>query len=362
MKILFVTSSSINGGAQKHIREMFISLTKLGHKVFLSAPHGWLIDELHAYQDNLLPFNTSKEGYSVISSWMKKETPDITNTFILSGGVMGTRAWSKIKCGKLFVTVNNPVIYDGISWYNKLIYPKLYKWMSKYASAFLVKSDTVRNEVESVIDNKKPVLSIKNGVDFAVFNKEISYPDLKKELGINKDEILVSNVAVLDERKGQKYLIEAITQLRKTYPIHLMIAGEGPLKSYLISIIKQNQAESYIHLLGRRSDINCVLANTDIFVLSSNHEGLPNSLMEAMAMGLPCISTDVGGVKQLITDSSLGLVIPSKSSSAIVSAIEKYITDPNYKNEAGSNAYRSIVNNYDQSAVAGELVSIYENL
>lgn len=362
MKILFVTSSSINGGAQKHIREMFKSLSALGHEMYLSAPEGWLLDELSDYKSKLYPFASKREGVSVVSKLIKEIKPDITNTFILSGAVIGTLAWKKNQYGKLFVTVNNPVLYDGVSLAGRLLYPRLYRYISKYASAFLVKSDTVRDEVEKVICGKKPVLSIKNGVDFSIFNKDALYNNFKKELGVGEKEIVIGNVAVLNERKGQQYLIEAVAKLRDRYPLHLIIAGEGPFRQELEQRVSQLNASNYVHFLGRRSDVNTVLANCDVFVLPSLHEGLPNSLMEAMAMGLPCVATDVGGVRQLIADGENGIVIEPKSSEAIALSIEKLLGDVKMMETYGREAYNFIYAGFKQEAVAKELVEIYQTI
>lgn len=360
MRILFITSSSINGGAQKHIREMFKSLTLLGHEVYLVAPSGWLTDELALYGDNVIRMNLSLKNTSKIADVIERINPEITNTFILSGGVFGTIAWKKRKTGKLFVTVNNPVIYPGISRIGKFVYPNLYRWMSKYVSAFLVKADKVRDEVASVIRHKKPVISIKNGIDFETFDKEKVYPDIKEGMGIKCKDIVISNVAALDVRKGQEYLIEAAVELREEYPIHVLLVGEGNDEERLKRLVKDKNAEAYIHFLGRRGDINCVLANSDIFVLSSLHEGLPNALMEAMAMGLPCVATDVGGVRQLIDGDDKGIVIKSESASDIKNAIEELLSNSNAEMR-GLNAYVKMKTEFSQNVVVRELVKIYES-
>lgn len=359
MKILFITSSSINGGAQKHIREMFLSLTKMGHELYLAAPEGWLLDELSTYKDNLYPLYSLRKSKQKLVTILDEIKPDVINTFILSGGIAGTRAWKERRYGKLFVTVNNPVLYDGVSLMGKLLYPRFYRWMSQYASAFLVKSDTVRDEVKVVIKGRKPVLSIKNGIDFIKFDKNKTFPDLRKDLGIKEEDIVITNVAVLNERKGQQYLIGAVVELRKKYPVHLLLAGEGPFRSALEECVMKNDASDYVHFLGRRSDVNIVLANSDIFVLPSNHEGLPNSLMEAMAMGLPCVATDVGGVRQLITDNNKGIVVPPKSTSKLVDAIAYYLEHPKEMVEIGNNANQFMIDNFEQQAVAKELIDIY---
>lgn len=360
MKILFITSSSINGGAQKHIRDMFRSLTLLGHEVRLAAPEGWLMDELSVYQTKLYSVCLSLKGMRELASIINDYCPDVTNTFILSGGIMGIYAWKKKKIGKAFVTVNNPVIYDSISSTGRWLYPRFYRWMSRYASAFLVKSDTVKEEIENVIYGMKPVLSIKNGIDFEVFNKKTSYPNLRKQYNITASDIVITNVAVLEQRKGQEHLIEAVVQLRKQHTIHLFLAGDGSYRSNLEDKVKCLEAEGYIHLLGRRNDVNCVLANSDIFVLASYHEGLPNSLMEAMAMGLPCVATDVGGVRQLIADGNNGIVVAPKSTEAILQGISKYLDNGELRKTIGDNANDSIKSKFRQETVVEELLEIYK--
>lgn len=358
MRILFITSTSINGGAQKHIREMFKSLTDLGHDMYLVAPSGWLTEELKQYGNKVIALDVNLKNISKIEKAFDAIKPEITNTFILSGGVVGVASWKRRKYGKIYVTVNNPVIYPGISTIGKILYPRMYRWMSKYASAFLVKADKVRDEVATVIRNKKPVISIKNGIDFSVFDKDKMYPDIREDLGIKKEDIVVTNVANLDIRKGQQYLIEAAVKLHKKFPVHVLLVGEGEDRERLVALSKENGAESYIHFLGRRSDINTILSNSDIFVLSSLHEGLPNALMEAMAMALPCVATDVGGVKQLINENN-GLVIEAKSSEAITQALSLYISKNEKARMHGIEAYKKMINQYEQHKVVEELVQIY---
>ena len=362
MKILFITSSSINGGAQKHIRDMFRCLSKQKHEMYLVAPKGWLVHELIEFKHSIFILDSKLSNVNKLVSIIRYIKPDITNTFILSGGCFGIAAWKQVKSGKIFVTVNNPVIYDGISILGKLIYPYLYKWMSKYASAFLVKADRVAEEVKMVVNGRVPAISIKNGIDFSIFDVNATYDDLRTSLGVKTSDIVVTTVAALHERKGQQHTIEAIYSLRKLYPVHLILAGEGPCYHILQDQIKSLNAQNYIHLIGRRDDVNCVLHNSDIFVLSSYHEGLPNALMEAMAMQLPCIATNVGGVGQLIEDKEHGIIINSKSADEIYYAIEYLIKEKVEAKRMALAAKELIEKKYRQEIVAGELLDIYNNL
>lgn len=360
-KILFITSSSINGGAQKHIRDMFIALTKKGLQLYLVAPSGWLTDELSLYQEKIFIMDASLKNVKRLCSIMDEIKPDIVNTFILSGGCFGYLAWLKRRYGKIFVTVNNPIQYDGISKLNSNIYPQLYKWMSKGCCSFLTKSKTLENEVATIIGNKHKVMSIRNGIDFSVFDKDGEYTDIKEELGIPSDAIIITNVAVLDKRKGQCYLIDAAKKLVEQYDrIYFLIVGDGEEKAALNTQIEDLQLNERVLLLGKRRDINRILSFTDVFVLSSLHEGLPNALMEAMSMGLPCIATDVGGVRELISDKLQGIVIKTKSASEIEKGVVKLLSSKLLREKIGAAAYEKMKKYYELGAVADELRVIYK--
>ena len=361
MRILFITSSSINGGAQKHIRDMVRCLSKIGYEVHLVAPMGWLLEELLEYSERIHVLPASIKNVRRLQVLIEAIKPDITNTFILSGGLFGCVAWRKKKYGKLFITVNNPVLYEGIPRVRRFLYPKIYRWLSCYATAFLVKSNVVRDEVELVIRNRKPVISIKNGIDLKIFDRNAHYEDIRTAFGITPKDIVLTNVAALDKRKGQNYLIEAVCRLSEKYPIQLFLVGEGIDETKLKKQVADEGAGGYIHFLGRRNDINTILANSDIFVLPSLHEGLPNALMEAMAMGLPCIAADVGGVRQLIEKETEGYVVTPRSVEQMICVICNILHNPTQANQMGELAYKKIESQYRLEGVARQLIQIYLN-
>lgn len=357
-RILFITSSSINGGAQKHIRDMFLRITKKGYDTYLVAPEGWLTNELSLYKEKVFILSANIKNLFSLMTIMDKIKPDIVNTFILSGGIFGYSAWLKKQYGKIFITVNNPIIYDGISRIKSKIYPLLYKYMSMKCTAFLVKSETVKNEVNQTISKNK-AKSIKNGIDFGIFDKDI-LGTLKKELSLSDNDILISNVGVLEERKGQNYLIKAIEKITAIHDnVYLAIAGEGSYRETLETLIRDCKIENKVFLLGNRKDINNILASTDIFVLSSLHEGLPNALMEAMSMKKACISTSVGGARELVDDAVEGFIIEPKDEKQIYDKLICLINDEELKQFIANNAYNKIRQLYDIDKVVDELLNIY---
>lgn len=360
MRIVFITTTSINGGAQKHMRDMFLELSKKDNQMYLIAPKGWLVDELKDYENNIFLIDGKLSENKKVAQMLDEIKPDVINTFLLSGGMLGYTAWKRKKEGKIFITVNNPVIYDGIKLPNKILYPMFYRYMAKGANAFLVKSDKVREEVELTIRHKKPVLSIKNGIDFRVYDKEIDGAKLRESLGVPKDSVLITTTGALEERKGQRYLIDAVVSLKKEYDkLFCWIAGGGSLLEELQKYISEKSANDYIKLIGNRKDIPEVLAATDIYVLPSLHEGLPNSLMEAMAMGLACVATDVGGVRELIIDDGMGIVINAKNSDEIEEALKKLLGNGSLADGMADKAYERIRSTYSIDVVSDELEKIY---
>lgn len=142
----------------------------------------------------------------------------------------------------------------------------------------------------------------------------------------------IINVGRLHEQKNQKLLIDAFARIsKKLYDYKVEIYGDGLLKDYLEKYIEQKKLSDRINILPSRKDIfNCIY-DSSLFVLTSDYEGMPNALMEAMALGIPCISTDCkpGGARDLITSGKNGIIVPCNDANALSSAIEDLICDRN---------------------------------
>ena len=153
----------------------------------------------------------------------------------------------------------------------------------------------------------------------------------------------VVNVGRLNEQKNQLLLIESFSQVLTKHPnFTLEIYGEGPEKSKLEKRISDLKLEGNIKLKGFTHNVVEQIRDAYCFVLSSDYEGMPNALMEAMALGVPCISTncDGGGAHFLIKDGVNGLLVPPKNSLLLASAINKLIENTQLASEMGMNALK----------------------
>lgn len=160
-----------------------------------------------------------------------------------------------------------------------------------------------------------------------------------------KGEII--NIGRLDPQKNQKMLIKAVSMLHEKFPdLKLKIYGEGPLRSELEDYIKSLNAESFVKLMGWTHDIADAFARAEMFILSSDFEGVSNALMEALAAGVPSISTDCppGGSKMLIDNMKDGMLVPVGDTDALAQAIEFLHANSDKAKLIGENAKKRAQN------------------
>lgn len=177
---------------------------------------------------------------------------------------------------------------------------------------------------------------------------------------IGKREKRIVSVGRLTQQKNQKLLITAFSQIAKMYPgYNLWIYGEGNLRKELEGYISALHLSGRVLLPGVEKDIFSHINSASIFVLTSDYEGLPNALIEAMALGLPCISTDCspGGARELIENYQNGIVVPCGNETELANAISYMIDNENDAQKMGENA-RTIVSRMNISEIASQWLSI----
>lgn len=151
----------------------------------------------------------------------------------------------------------------------------------------------------------------------------------------------IVTVGRLEAQKNQELLIKAFAEISKDFPDEkLIIYGEGSLKSELEKLCQKLQIENKVKVPGNISDVEIALSNAKIFVLPSNYEGLPNALMEAMAVGIPCISTDCpcGGPKILAKKNNALQLIPVNDKNSLVAVLRTFLQESEVREFFAENA------------------------
>lgn len=196
-----------------------------------------------------------------------------------------------------------------------------------------------------------------NGVDLAQW--PVSKLDRQKkrlELRLAGSDILVGAVGRLDGQKGHSVLIEAVSKLKTRYPVRCVIIGEGPKRAALEAQVRRLALEKHVWLLGERDDVTEWLSSFDLFALPSLWEGLPNALLEAMALGLPVAASAVDGVPELIQDGQNGALVPPRDPVALAKKLAELASDPALRSRLGSAAKITVAERFSLP----QMLSAYE--
>lgn len=166
------------------------------------------------------------------------------------------------------------------------------------------------------------------------------------------------NVGRLYEVKNQILLVKTFEKiLEDQSDTDLFILGDGPLREELETYLKEHKLTQHIFMEGNVENVEQYLAEADAFVLSSNYEGLPLVILEAMASGLPIVSTDVGGVKDVVTDN--GLLVEPHSIEKLASAMMQIKANAEMRKDFSERSKRNVMQ-FDSSIIAQEYIALYE--
>lgn len=168
---------------------------------------------------------------------------------------------------------------------------------------------------------------IRNGVDLTRFTWD-ARDAVRRELDVAPDECLIGTVGRLEPVKDHATLLSALALLAgKEHAFRAVIVGEGSLMNRLDACVSDLRLGRRVRLLGPRADVERILAALDVFTLTSRSEGLPNTVLEGMAAGLPVVATDVGGTAELVTHGVTGLLVPPEDPAALADAFAELLTN-----------------------------------
>lgn len=333
MKIMFCTSSMGKGGSERVISILSNKLSKNNEVSILINTTKNIAYKLNEkikivelddkYESNNFIRNITriKKTRKII----KKETPDIIICFLPMPSFRILIANRKNKIPVIVADRANPQ-YEYRSRISKILMKILYK----KADAFVFQTNEQKEYYDKKIQNKSTI----------IFNP-ISDEFIEQKTNRLKEEKIIISIGRLANEKNQKMLINAFSDFSKNNQDYkLKIFGEGPLREELQEQIDILDMKEKIILCGVSDNIKQELEKSEIFVLSSNNEGMPNALIEAMSLGLPVISTDCpcGGARELIVNGVNGILIPVNNKEELTKNIKKLVKDKEFASKLGKNA------------------------
>lgn len=359
MKILFVCGNLCDGGAQRVISVVSSKLAEQGQQVYLL---------LYSRNEKEYPINPkvqilslkqSYEEYQKLYTWQRikqiryylnKVSPDIAVGFLEGGyGLFLSSVGMKFsKVASARIDPNIILQKKGIrAWIDK-------KWF-KSADAVVVQTEQQRIHAKKA--GWKRMIVIPNPIsEESLVGENHNYIRECKRL------IMVGRLA---PQKNYGMAIDAMELLHSKYPkLTLDIYGKGEEEDKLKRIIKNKGLEQVICLHGWSQYITKELEEHDIYLLCSNFEGLPNSLMEAMAAGLPCISTNCKtGPADLISNKRSGFLVPVGDVKALVEKVEQLlVSSTKIRESIGQRAFYAMKDNYNETVITKKWMDLFTSL
>lgn len=315
------------GGVSSHTYLLAQELIKRGDKVYvLTYPHQDIKDLDGISVETAFTVNIKGlrgllffiSALFKLFSMVRRYDIDIIHAhFLIPPGLIAVLV-GRLTRKKVAVTVHGSDIF--IQAKNPIL-RSLIKYTLKKADIIAVVDETIRDKiVELEIDGMGSKIKITpNAVDLEKFNPQ-NRSSVLEEIGLNTQPVILF-VGNLVPQKGLKYLLQAKKQMKT--PAQLVIVGDGPLMYELQKMVKTGKIKD-VYFTGKRRDVNQIMPGADVFVLPSTSEGLPITLIEALASGLPAVATDVGGVKELIT-SDVGFIIEPRNTEELTEALDQIL-------------------------------------
>ena len=270
--------------------------------------------------------------------------PDIIHSH-LAGGFYSS-LWILFHRRKMMIQTVHSVPSLEFEKAKRMVFSALYKRGKAVPVAI---TETIRSLVRKEYKVKKNVELIFNPVDVSKFSSE------KK---IKHDNFTFIMVGRLSKVKNQILALEAFNDLQKDYPdIRLLFLGDGPERENLESYVDKNSLKDKVQFVGAVTNVQSFMAKADAFLLSSDYEGLPLVLLEAMASKLLVVSTDVGGIRDIVEGCSI--LTPKGDVKAFRAAMEKAVSDSEMRKDYCEKAFER-VGQYDVSVIAEQYTRLYQ--
>ena len=220
-------------------------------------------------------------------------------------------------------------------------------------------SQDVTNSIQNNIQPKIPVRTLLNGANTKSFQKTDN-SEIRKELGIPDDAIVLGNVAVFRFQKRLVEWLRVINKIREENPnVYGIIVGAGPLEEEIKKEWKRLKLQNVVFFPGLKTDVKPYFEAMDIFMMSSSFEGLPIALLEAMSMECAVVSTDAGGIKEVIRNKEDGLIISVDEWQELSGKVQSLIDEPAELNRYKLAARKRVVEAFSLATMVEELEEIY---
>jgi sugar transferase (PEP-CTERM/EpsH1 system associated) len=276
-----------------------------------------------------------------------------------------THSWATVMEGMIGARLAGvPIIIHGEHGTMKTdtqLHIRIQRWLWRTADQVLAVSQTLRENLHKKFDfPQERIRVVANGVDLSRFDFAGNGVDYKTRLGLPANALVFGAIGRMVAVKAYPLLLQAAKLVCQEIPqAHLLLVGDGPLLEALVQMARDHGLMNRVHFLGGRKDVPEILRGLDVYVLSSESEGMSNTILEAMASGLPVVATAVGGNPELVVAGETGLLVPVNNAEAIAGAIVKLLRAPEQRWQMGQRGRQRVEEKFSLEVMVHNYAKVY---
>ena len=315
------------------------------------------------------------EAFRYILAHLREFQPHIVHTHTAKAGALGrmaARVYNARRPGsapraRVVHTYHGHVLHSYFGGFRTAVFRRVERYLARHTDALIALSPELRRELayDFHVGVPEQYHDIPLGFDLEPFLKiQGREGSFRKSLGVTPETILVTIVGRLTAIKNHAMLMAAASKLERRHwaLVRFAVVGDGELRAELEADAHARGFADKFFFTGWRQDMPSVYADSDVVVLCSKNEGTPVTLIEAMASGRAVVSTDVGGVKDIVTDGKTGILVAPHRVDRLAIAIGQLADIPEIRNRLAQNARRSVATRFSVDRLVEDITRLYGEL
>ena len=305
---------------------------------------------------------------------LRKARPEIVHTHMAKAGMLGRLAAAVYNATRgrrpralVIHTYHGHVLEGYFSPFMTRVFIGIEQLMARLSDAIVAISPAIERDLQEQfrIGRRDQYRVIPLGFDltpFAAIN-DATRVRARRDLDLAADADVVCTVGRLTAIKQHRLFLETVAHAAKVRPkLVALIAGDGELRADLERRATALGIADRVRFLGWRRDLATIYAASDVFLLTSRNEGTPVALIEAMASGIPGVSTDVGGVRDVIVSADAGARVGDHSGDALAAQVTRYLADPDLRRQSGTRARAIVLDRFSLDRLVHDVGTLYRDL
>jgi glycosyltransferase involved in cell wall biosynthesis len=317
-------------------------------------------------------------AYKKIKNIIKEYKPDIVHTHASKAGTLGRLAAFSCKVPKVVHTFHGHVFHSYFGVATTTFYKNIERYLAKRSDAIIAISEKQKIELSQIhnICSPNKIKVIPLGFDLIKFNSNIENKRLnfRTKYELNNDTICIGIIGRLVPVKNHKLFLEAFSKLthQTTKKVKAFIIGDGELRDNLFELCKSlNLSYSYINQPNNEAqviftswikEVDVVLAGLDVAALTSFNEGTPVSLIEAQACNKPIVTTNVGGIENVVIPNETALLCENNNVDAFFNALLKIVENDTLRNKMGNDGWTFVKDHFHYTRLCNDMRQLYDSL